>query len=51
MPAFRKRPGETPQKSGGRFERFWASLFGVEPQRGSGATWIAKLDVADGSIT
>lgn len=47
----RARPNDTPQQSGKRFERFWASIFGKEPQRGSGNTWIAKLDVADGSIT
>jgi hypothetical protein len=47
----RPRPGEAPQKSGKRFERFWASIFGREPQRGSGNQWTAKLDVADGSIT
>lgn len=47
----RKRPGESPQQSGRRFERFWSALFGVKPQKGSGNTWIAKLDVADGSIT
>jgi hypothetical protein len=47
----RSRPGESPQKSGRRFERFWAKIFGVEPQAGSGNQWFAKLDVADGSIT
>lgn len=47
----RPRPGETPQKSGKRFERFWARVFGSEPQPGSGNQWFAKLDVADGSIT
>jgi hypothetical protein len=47
----RKRPGESPQKSGRRFERFWAAIFGTEPQKGSGNQWFCKLDVADGSIT
>jgi hypothetical protein len=47
----RKRPGESPQKSGRRFERFWAALFGVEPQKGSGNVWYAKLDVGDGTFT
>lgn len=47
----RARPGETPQKSGRRFERFWASLFGKEPTKGSGNQWFMKLDVADGTIT
>ncbi len=47
----RSRPGETPQQSGRRFERFFAKLFGVEPTRGSGNLWFAKLDVGDGSIT
>jgi hypothetical protein len=46
----RRRPGETPQAAGRRFERFWASLFGVTPVKGSGALWYAKLDVGDGSI-
>lgn len=46
----RRRPGETPQDAGRRFERFWASLFGVKPIKGSGALWYAKLDVGDGSI-
>jgi hypothetical protein len=47
----RPRPGESPQKSGRRFEKFWASIFGKEPTKGSGNGWIVKLDVADGSIT
>jgi hypothetical protein len=47
----RRRPGETPQKAGGRFEKLWASVLGVKPQKGSGNSWFAKLDVADGSIT
>lgn len=45
-----QRPGETPQKAGRRFEAFWASLFGVEPVKGSGSLWYAKLDVSDASI-
>lgn len=47
----RPRPGESPQRSGRRFEKFFAKVMGVEPQKGSGNTWFAKLDVADGSIT
>ncbi len=43
-----QRPGEKPQKTGRRFETFWASLFGVKPVKGSGSLWYAKLDVADG---
>ena len=45
-----QRPGESPQKAGRRFEAFWASLFGVEPVKGSGSLWYAKLDVNDASI-
>jgi hypothetical protein len=47
----RRRPGESPQRSGRRFEAFWAKLFGVVPQRGSGSSWLAKLDVRDTRIT
>jgi hypothetical protein len=47
----RKRPGESAQKAGRRWERFWATIFGTEPQPGSGNQWHAKMDVADGSIT
>ena len=47
MPRF-QRAGEKPQKTGRRFETFWASLFGVKPVKGSGSLWYAKLDVADG---
>lgn len=43
-----RRPGETPQKAGTRFELFWARVFGVRPTRGSGNQWFAKLDVPDG---
>lgn len=46
----RRRPGESSQKHGTRFEKFWAKIFGVEPTRGSGNQWFAKLDVGDGSI-
>ena len=46
----RPRPGESPQKSGRRFEGFFAKLFGTEPRRGSGNQWVAPLDVADGKI-
>lgn len=46
----RRRPGESSQKHGTRFEKFWAGVFGVKPTRGSGNQWFAKLDVADGSI-
>jgi hypothetical protein len=50
MPPFRKRPGESPQRTGRRFEAFWARVFGVEPTRGSGNQWHARLDVGDGAI-
>ena len=40
-----QRPGETPQRTGTRFERFWSKLFGVEPVKGSGSQWHAPLDV------
>lgn len=43
----RPRPGATPQDEGRRFEKFWGRLLGVEPQRGSGNQWWAKLDVGD----
>ena len=43
-----ERPGETPQETGRRFEKFFAKLFGREPQRGSGNIWHMPLDV--GSI-
>lgn len=45
-----KRPGETPQSDGFRFEKFFADLLGVEPTKGSGSQWTAKMDIADGSI-
>lgn len=47
----RPRPGSSPQARGRAFEKFFARLLGVEPQKGSGNLWYAKLDVADGSIT
>jgi hypothetical protein len=47
----RRKPGETPQEAGRRFEGFWAKIFGVEPTPGSGNGWRIKLDVGDGSIT
>lgn len=50
MKSPRKRPGSTPQEEGRRFEKFWAKVFGVEPVKGSGSIWYAKLDVGDGSI-
>lgn len=50
MSAFRPRPDDSSQQRGRAWERFWAKLFGVEPQRGSGNQWFAKLDVGDGSI-
>lgn len=50
MKAPRRRPGESPQKAGSRFERFWASVFGVKPTRGSGNQWHAKMDVGDTAI-
>ena len=37
---------ETPQERGGKFEKFWASLFGKQPQPGSGNQWWARMDVA-----
>lgn len=40
-----KRPGETPQETGRRFESFWAKLFGQEPNKGSGNLWWLPLDV------
>lgn len=45
-----QRPGESAQKTGRRFERFFANLFGVDPQRGSGNLWYAKMDVGDGAM-
>jgi hypothetical protein len=45
-----QRAGETQQKTGTRFERMWAKLFGVDVQKGSGSVWYAKMDVGDGSI-
>lgn len=45
-----RRPGESEQKTGGRFETFWAKFFGKEPTRGSGNQWHTKLDVNSISI-
>lgn len=45
-----KRPGESAQRTGYRFERYFASLFGAKPTKGSGSHWTAKMDVADGTI-
>ena len=36
---------ETPQQRGAKFERFWAKLFGKQPQPGSGNQWWARMDV------
>jgi hypothetical protein len=47
----RPRPNDSPQTSGRRFETFFAKVLGVKPQKGSGNSWRAKLDVGDGSIT
>lgn len=51
MKAPPRRPGETPQKGGRRFENFWAKVFGREPTKGSGNVWYVELDVGDGTIT
>ena len=40
-----ERPGDTPQETGRRFEKFWAKFFGTDPQRGSGNIWHMPLDV------
>jgi len=40
-----RRPGETPQETGRRFEVFWARLFGQQPNKGSGNLWWLPLDV------
>jgi hypothetical protein len=45
------RPGDSPQRSGRLFEDFFAKLLGVRPTKGSGNSWLAKLDVLDGTIT
>lgn len=47
----RPRPGDSPQRSGRRFERIFANLFGKSPTRGSGNQWFVKMDVLDGTIT
>jgi len=46
----RANPFLTPAQRGRLFESVWAKIFGVEPQRGSGNKWYAKMDVADGQI-
>lgn len=38
------------QEAGYDFERRWARIFGVAPQRGSGNQWYAKLDVGDAAF-
>ena len=40
------RKDRTPSEKGYDFERFWASIFGVKPQPGSGSQWFARMDVA-----
>jgi len=45
-----QRPGESPQKTGFRFETFFAKLLGVEPTKGSGNQWTAKLDLKAASF-
>jgi len=44
------RPGDDAQRTGRRFEPFWAKLFGREPTRGSGNQWTMPMDVGDGHI-
>jgi hypothetical protein len=46
----RPRPGESPQQQGRTFEKFWARVFGVQPTKGSGNQWFAKMDVSDGAV-
>lgn len=46
-----RRPGEDPRAAGRRFEALWAAMLGVKAQKGSGNSWWAKADVADGAIT
>lgn len=41
-----KRPGESPQKTGRRFETFWSKFFGQEPTKGSGNLWYLPLDLS-----
>lgn len=41
-----QRPGDTPQHTGRRFERFWAKFFGQEPTKGSGNLWYLPLDLS-----
>lgn len=49
MSAF-QRPGESSQKGGLRFEKFWSKFFGVEPTKGSGSQWFAKLDISTSAV-
>jgi hypothetical protein len=44
MSAF-SRVGESAQKTGNRFEIFWAKFFGEKPVKGSGNQWTMPLDV------
>jgi len=44
------RPGDSPQKEGRGFEKFWAKFFGKEPNRGSGNQWHLPLDVGTVAI-
>ena len=41
-----RRPGESHQKTGRRFEVFWAKFFGKEPTKGSGNLWYMPLDLS-----
>lgn len=45
-----KRLGETAQRTGYRFEKYFARLLGSQPIRGSGSQWTAKLDIRDGAV-
>jgi len=45
-----QRPGESAQKTGFRFEKFFGNLLGVQPTRGSGSQWTAKLDIKAASF-
>jgi hypothetical protein len=50
MKSPRRRPGESSQKHGTRFEHFWAAIFGVKPTLGSGNQWFSKMDVGDSAV-
>ena len=41
-----KRPGESHQQTGRRFEAFWSKFFGQEPTKGSGNLWWLPLDLS-----